>query len=91
MANDHIVDVTLCYTPSRSYARDVAGEVEGRLGHVWPGHLSASSFSSEIVTKPPVGKSLPIIRIGLVSVGTNPKQPISYLIDLKLVLKHLHL
>ena len=34
MANDHIVDVTLCYTPNRSYTRDVAGEVEDRPGHV---------------------------------------------------------
>ena len=34
MANDHIVDVTLCYTSNRSYTRDVAGEVEDRPGHV---------------------------------------------------------
>ena len=34
MANDHIVDVTLCYTSNRSYTRDAAGEVEDRPGHV---------------------------------------------------------
>ena len=34
MANDHIVDVTLCDTSNRSYTRDAAGEVEDRPGHV---------------------------------------------------------
>ena len=34
MANDHIVDVTLCYTSNRSYTRAAAREVEDRPGHV---------------------------------------------------------
>ena len=34
LANDHIVDVTLCYTSNRSYTRDVEGEVEDRPGHI---------------------------------------------------------
>ena len=57
MANDHIVDVTLCYTSNRSYTRDVAGEVEDRPGHVQTcesqeGFLHAGNIGLSVLKNP---------------------------------------